>query len=278
MSRIIQLKPLLEHHYNAFDRTKISPDPLQFLHKFKNEKDIEIIGFISSVFAYGNVTQIINILNKITAFLGRHPHKKIKELNNDEIKSLFKNIFHRFYTGKDIVSLFIILNRVLNEFGSVKNLFMKGYDDSQPNLKIPIKSFRENILLIAKANKIQITPGILFMFADPYNGSACKRMNLFLRWMVRKDELDFGLWASPSGRRDGIPPSKLIIPVDTHIAQICRSLNITKRKNISWLMAEEITENLKKFDPVDPVKYDFAVCHIGIRGLNFNVNPAKRRS
>nr|MBP9121411.1 TIGR02757 family protein [Ignavibacterium sp.] len=93
-------------------------------------------------------------------------------------------------------------------------------------------------------------------------GSACKRMNLFLRWMVRKDELDFGLWKE-------ISTSKLVIPVDTHIARISRSLNLTKRKNADWKMAEEITLNLKRFDAEDPIKYDFAICHIGIRKLKF---------
>ena len=108
----------------------------------------------------------------------------------------------------------------------------------------------------------KVTQGIKFMFPLPSKGSVCKRMNLFLRWMVRKDELDFGLW-------DEIDKSKLIIPVDTHIARICRKLKLTKKKNINWNMAEEITENLKKYDPDDPVKYDFAICHIGMRKLRF---------
>ena len=100
------------------------------------------------------------------------------------------------------------------------------------------------------------------MFPLPELGSACKRMNLFLRWMVRKDELDFGLW-------NEISPSKLVIPVDTHIAKISKTLKLTTYKNVSWKMAEQITENLKKFDPSDPLKYDFALCHIGMRKLEF---------
>ena len=87
-------------------------------------------------------------------------------------------------------------------------------------------------------------------------------MNLFLRWMVRKDELDPGIW-------NGVNPDKLVIPVDTHVARICKELRLTTKKNLSWNMAEEITENLKKFDPADPVKYDFAICHIGIRKIKF---------
>ncbi len=100
------------------------------------------------------------------------------------------------------------------------------------------------------------------MFPDPFKGSACKRQNLFLRWMIRKDELDFGLWPE-------IRPDQLIIPVDTHIAKIGKYLKLTNRKIVSWKMAEEITNNLKKFDSNDPVKYDFALCHIGLRKMNF---------
>ncbi len=107
-----------------------------------------------------------------------------------------------------------------------------------------------------------LSRGLKFMFPLPEKGSACKRMNLFLRWMVRKDELDFGLWGE-------IPTSKLIMPVDTHIARICKQLKLTESKNVSWNMAEEITKNLKKFDLNDPVKYDFAICHIGMRKLSF---------
>jgi uncharacterized protein (TIGR02757 family) len=107
---------------------------------------------------------------------------------------------------------------------------------------------------------MKLTDGIKFMFPLPEKGSSCKRMNLFLRWMVRKDELDFGLWK-------GITTDKLIIPVDTHVARICTELGLTSRKNVSWKMAEEITDNLKEFDPVDPVKYDFAICHIGMRKI-----------
>jgi len=98
------------------------------------------------------------------------------------------------------------------------------------------------------------------MFPDPKKGSACKRMNLFLRWMVRKDDMDLGLWGE-------IPTSKLIIPVDTHVARIAKELGLTKQTTANWKMAEEITENLKMFDREDPVKYDFALCHIGMRKL-----------
>jgi uncharacterized protein (TIGR02757 family) len=155
-----------------------------------------------------------------------------------------------------------LLHLAYKEFGSLKKLFLTGYQVTDSNTKNAITNFSNYFLQKAQSKFGSLSRGIVFMFPLPEKGSACKRINLFLRWMVRKDELDIGLWK-------GIPTSKLIIPVDTHIARICRKLKLTKRKNVSWKMAEEITNNLKKFDPDDPVKYDFAICHIGMRKLQF---------
>lgn len=259
-----ELKEKLDYHYEAFDKSKISPDPLQFLHLYKDKQDIEIVGFISSVFAYGNVTQIINSLNLIFNVLGEKPFDFI--INSDEnlLKKYFSNTIHRFYTSKDIQQFFAALNSVLNKEGTLKNLFLRFYFEHQndKNLRDPLSKLSNHFLTDSLLQHKKITPGYRFMFADPLTGSACKRMNLFLRWMIRKDELDFGLW-------NEIPADKLVIPVDTHVARICRELKLTERKNVSWKMAEEITENLKRFDPVDPVKYDFAICHIGMRKMIF---------
>ncbi|MFZ0454860.1 MAG: TIGR02757 family protein [Ignavibacteriaceae bacterium] len=256
------LKEKLDFHYKAFDKSQISPDPLQFLHLYNDVNDIEIAGFISSVFAYGNVRQIINTLNSIFNILGTHPYAFIRDLNKNLLPDHFGTTIHRFYTSKDIQLFFIELNSLINKEGTLKDLFMKFYlkHENDRSLKIPLSEFSNYFIssLFKKYN--QITPGCRFMFADPLTGSACKRMNLFLRWMVRKDDLDFGFW-------NDIPANKLVIPVDTHVARICRELKLTGRKNVSWKMAEEITDNLKKFDPADPVKYDFAICHIGMRKM-----------
>ncbi len=257
------LKQKLDYHYKAFDKTKISPDPLQFLHLFNDEKNIETMGFIASIFAYGNVKQIINTLDKILVITNNHPYEFVINFNKKNYSNKLKGLKHRFYTEEDIALLFSALNKVYGEYGMLKNLFLSFYNSDEPNLKNPVTSFSNYFLkAVSDMGNKKISLGIKFMFPLPYLGSACKRMNLFLRWMIRKDELDFGLW-------NEISPSKLIIPVDTHVARISRSLGLTKRKNVSWKMAEEITQNLKKYDADDPVKYDFAICHIGIRKLIF---------
>ena len=254
------LKEKLEYHYKAFGQNRISPDPLEFLHRYKDNKDIEITGFIASVFAYGNIKQIMRISEMIFLNIGKNPYRFLVDFNRSKEK-LFSGIKHRFYNENDIKVFFSILSGTIRKHGSLENLFMKGYDSKHKNVKNEISAF-SGYFLSQIEKKYELTPGLKFMFPLPEKGSACKRMNLFLRWMVRRDELDFGLWKR-------IPSNKLIIPVDTHIANICKKLKLTGRKSISWLMAEEITENLKKYDQEDPVKYDFALCHIGMRKMEF---------
>ena len=258
----MNLKQKLEHHYKIFNRTKLEPDPLQFLHMFKDEKDIELIGLLASIFAYGNVRQIENAIKKLIKVFNGKPYLFVKNFNLQKDGYKISGIKHRFYTEDDISKLFIILNREIKKYKSIKQIFLQGYNVSDENVKSAISNFSNHLLNSFNQSFGEISNGIKFMFPIPEKGSACKRMNLFLRWMVRKDELDFGLWKE-------IPASKLVIPVDTHIARICKELKLTKGKNVSWQMAEEITRNLKKFDAEDPVKYDFAICHIGIRKLKF---------
>lgn len=258
-----KLKQKLDYHYRFFDKSQLSPDPLEFPHRFGNFYDIEISAFISSTIAYGNIKQIENSLEKLHSVMGKSPYDFVMNFSNNEGEKLLKNFKHRFYTSNNILQLFKILKKVYIKYGSLNNLFFLHYSKEDKNIKNSLSFFSLSFYQLAEEKKIQ-TRILKFMFPDPLKGSACKRMNLFLRWMVRNDELDFGLWKN-------ILPGKLIIPVDTHVAGICKELKLTTRKTVSWNMAEEITENLKKFDPFDPVKYDFAICHIGIRKKDFNL-------
>lgn len=260
----MDLKDKLDFHYKAFDKTNISPDPLQFLHLYSDKKDIEVMGFIASIYAYGNVKQIINTLNKFVEISGDKPYKFISAFSTYKNKQNLQTLYHRFYSYTDVLNLFRVLEIIYEEYGSLKNLFMKYYNSDDVNIKKALSGFSLHFINEIKklTGEKSLSTGTRFMFPLPELGSACKRKNLFLRWMVRKDELDFGLW-------NEIPKNKLLIPVDTHVARICKKLELTGRKNVSWKMAEEITENLKKYDAEDPVKYDFAICHIGMRGLEF---------
>ncbi|MEI7812015.1 MAG: TIGR02757 family protein [Ignavibacteria bacterium] len=258
------LKRKLDYHYKYFDKDKISPDPLEFPRMYQTPMDIEAVGFISSVFAYGRVEQIMSVLNRLVSIIGPNPGEFIINYNIKAQAKLFSDLKHRFYTSYDISILFYILHQVYTHYGSIKRMFLLYYFEQDRNLKEPVSFFSNNMIsLISHEHRgYEVTRGLEFMFPDPAKGSACKRMNLFLRWMVRRDELDFGLWKE-------IPKDKLVIPVDTHVARICSELGLTTLKNVSWKMAEEITENIRRYDRNDPVKYDFAICHIGMRKLKF---------
>ncbi len=256
-----QLRKKLNLAYKSFDKSKISPDPLEFLHRFKDPRDIEISGIISSTFAFGNIKQIISILEKLHKIMGQSPYDFVLNFNINKDRNKFNGIYHRFFTDNDIIALYAVLNEIISNYGSIKYMFLLYYFDKDNNLKNSISFFSQNIKQRLKKYST-LTQGLRFMFPDPLSGSACKRMNLFLRWMIRKDELDFGLWVE-------FLPDKLVIPIDTHIAKISKQIGLTTLKTVSWRMAEEITNNLKKFDNKDPVKYDFALCHIGMRKEKF---------
>uniref|UniRef100_UPI00404B4286 TIGR02757 family protein n=1 Tax=Ignavibacterium sp. TaxID=2651167 RepID=UPI00404B4286 len=247
------LKEKLDFIYQNYSSLNVASDPLQIVHQLNDKKDIEVFAFLASIFSYGNVKQINSTLQRIIELTNSKPYNFIKSYSDNN----HLGIKHRFYSEEDVNRLFILLNQVLKDYKSLYNLFIKGYSDEHKNVKQSISAFSKYFLTNYKQQFGEPSLGIKFMFPLPEKGSACKRMNLFLRWMIRKDKLDFGLWNS-------IPANKLVIPVDTHIAQISKKLKLTNRKNISWIMAEEITENLKKLDEKDPVKYDFSLCHFNM--------------
>ncbi|RPI63737.1 MAG: DUF2400 domain-containing protein, partial [Ignavibacteriales bacterium] len=190
----MNLKHKLEYHYKTFDRTKLEPDPLQFLHMFNDEKDIEVVGLIASIFAYGNVKQIENTLKKFIIVFNGKPYSFIKNFSLSKNSKKISDIKHRFYTEDDLLKLFIILNKEIKKHKSIKQIFLQGYNISDENVKNGISNFSNYFLNSFLETFGKVSAGIKFMFPLPEKGSACKRMNLFLRWMVRKDELDFGLW------------------------------------------------------------------------------------
>lgn len=266
-------KSYLEKLYNVYNRRDSVEDPIQIVKLFQEDENKEILAFISSLYAFGNIKQINSALIKIFRIL--QPSAKKRILDRDYIFYLRKNedINHRFLFHNEFLNILLTLNLVLNEYKSIKNLFLSGYDPEEINLKSAISHFSKKlreyynhsvILFNQKKSNSKIFNKIKdqtenrklkFLFPDPFSNSTCKRMNLFLRWMVRKDNVDFGLWGE-------IKTSQLVIPLDSHIYQIAKFYNLTKKKSPSWNMAFEITEQLKKFDPSDPIKYDFALSHL----------------
>ncbi len=262
-----KLKECLEPLYEKFEESYLYSDPLGFVHKFDDPKDIEVAGFIAAGFAFGSVSQILKVINKIDKIVNHEFYEFALNFDIAECSKLFKGFYYRFIKEQDIIILFSILSEMLKKYGSIEKFFMEGYNPSDLNLKNAIISFSERAIKLADFSHVYnglVVPKdskAHFFFTSPFNNSPCKRMNLYLRWMIRNsDNLDFGIWPD-------IQPYQLIMPVDTHIGRISQYIGLTKRKNPSFRMAEEITNNLKKLDHFDPIKYDFAITRLGILNL-----------
>jgi uncharacterized protein (TIGR02757 family) len=256
--KLNQLRCILERLYKKYNhRRLIPPDPLQFVYRYKSKADREIAGLISATLAYGRVEQIENDLNNLLGRMGRSPYDFTINFNSEKRKKLL-TFKHRFNTGSDIADLLTILKTVLEKYGSIEKVFLEGYRKEDESIIPALTNFCNRLYLMYE-NKLErrVSKGFQFLIASPANGSVCKRLNMFLRWMVRRDDVDPGLWKS-------IDKSKLIVPVDVHIARLCKILGLYKRKTVTLKAAVEITESFKLIEPADPVKYDFALSRIGI--------------
>ncbi|MBR1616755.1 TIGR02757 family protein [bacterium] len=220
----------------------IKDDPIQFPHLFKDKKDIEIASFISSLFAFGRRTMFIQKLREIFN-LNSTPLGLILDYK----KYNFDEFVYRFIKSKDLIELLKILNKLyVQDKSSLEELFFEK------------KNRFQNVCDYFYSNcDCSNSLGFCFMFAKPENNSALKRMNMFLRWMVRDGEVDFGIW-------NFISKSELLIPLDTHVARLSRQFGLLKRKQNDFRAVIELSEKLKEFDPNDPVKYDFALFGLGV--------------
>lgn len=255
------LRHVLDQFYADFDFAGTAArDPIEFPRSYTRAEDKELSGFIAASFAYGNVNLFKPVVRTLLSKMGESPHEFIVQFDVGKQRKLFAGIKYRFNENDDIISLFFILHKILKKSGSIEAVFRKHYHDDDGNIGNAL------IGLIDAMLEVDTTPvygdnvkpaGLLQFIPSPRKGSACKRMNLYLRWMIRDRDIDFGIWK-------GIPKNKLIIPLDTHISRISKCLGFTSRKSQDWKMAVEITESLKKLDPEDPLKYDFALCHQGI--------------
>ena len=231
-------------------RNLIKPDPLQFIYNYSDSRDMEIVGLLSAALAYGRVEQIQKSLIKLFGIIGEKPSEFVLNLNQSKRKKL-QDFKHRFNTGDDISDLLELLKTIIKKYGSIENYFLQGYNESDENIIPALTTFSDS-LLNNNSNK-----GLGYLLVSPSNGSACKRMNLFLRWMVRNDDVDSGIWKS-------IDKAKLIVPIDVHMGRLCRFLGFHDKNTISLKTAIEITKHFSEIEPDDPVKYDFALSRIGI--------------
>jgi uncharacterized protein (TIGR02757 family) len=238
-------------------RQYVHPDPVEFLYDYALPEEREIVGFLASALAYGRVRQINNSVSRVLQVMGASPLHFLLHTSRGSIRKLFADFSHRFATGDNLAALLSGAGSLVARHGSLQAAFLDGYSEKDDNVLPALSNFANAIVAVAPDD-----PGHLLPL--PARGSACKRLNLFLRWMVRQDAVDPGGWYQ-------IPTSHLIIPLDTHMHRLGLKLGFTHRKQGNMITALEVTEGFKAMSPHDPVRYDFILTRLGVWGKVANL-------
>jgi uncharacterized protein (TIGR02757 family) len=248
------LKIFLDKKYKEYNRKDfIANDPVCIPHLFTKKQDIEIMGFIASVLAWGQRITIINKCSELITRMDNAPHDFMVHHKENDLKKML-GFKHRTFNDTDLLYFISFFSWFYKKSDSLENAFVASEKYTEENTGKALVDFHE--LFFSMEDFPERTRKHI---STPLRKSACKRLNMYLRWMVRKDNkgVDFGIW-------NKINPSQLICPCDVHVERVARKLGLIVRPQADWLTAIELTENLKKFDPKDPVKYDFALFGLGI--------------
>ncbi len=271
----MSLKPGLDSLYESFNVADSATDPVQVLRRYDHPADREIVAFLASGLAFGRVASVLASIERVLVAMAPSPAAFVREFRAARDGRCLQPLVHRWTRGPDLVALILILRHMLRTAGSLEGFFAAGHDASASDITGGLESFttRARSVNVAPAygGSVPVRPGVHYFFPRPSAGSACKRLNLFLRWMVRRDSVDPGGWTS-------VRPAQLVVPLDTHIIRVGRCLRLTKRTSPGWKMAAEITAGLRALDPVDPVRYDFALCHLGMmKACGFGTKQGSRQ-
>ena len=246
-------RSLLNRLYRKYNHPQfISPDPLEILYRFDDPRDREIAGLVAALLAYGGVKQIARSAGDAVGRMGPSPRRFVERASAGDMRSTFRGFRHRWTQDSDLVALLSGVQRVLAEHGSLEKAFVAGLNPCDETVLPALAGW------IVRLRSGSSSPS-RDLLSCPRRGSACKRLNLFLRWMVRHDEVDPGLWK-------GVPPSKLIVPLDLHMHRIARAWKLTRRATPDLKAALELTAAFRAICPDDPVKYDFALTRAAMRG------------
>lgn len=256
----MDLAATLESFHRERNALFLGNDPLQFPRSYKEDQDRELMALLCALLAYGRADIICRNLAVLCERLGPSPARTIDQLSPESARELMGGFKHRFHGEEDLADLLIALRNIRSEHGTLYRLFNTGDYPSSPDITQGLERFSTTLLSHCSLHRKEakgFSP-LGHFFPRPSGGSACKRLCMFLRWVIRPDDgIDLGLWKD-------ISTARLIIPIDTHTARISRLLGLTRRTTADWRMALEVTEALRAFDPSDPVRYDFALAHLGI--------------
>ena len=256
----VNLKARLDELYDAYNAEHVVSDPIWIVRRFTQRDDLEIVGFCAAALAFGRVQSVLNSIEGLLQVMGPRPAQYVRAFEPSRDRQALDHLVHRWTRGVDLAALVWILRQMIDASGSIEGFFADGLDSRHETVEQALNSFSTRacaLNLEAVYGRMSSKPGVTYFFARPSSGGACKRLNLFLRWMVRDDAVDLGVWTR-------VKPSQLVVPLDTHVIRVGRCLRLTKYKSPGWRMAADITTALRALDPEDPVKYDFSLCHIGM--------------
>lgn len=251
-----EIKYLLDDRYRRYNHFDfIETDPIQIPHTFGKKEDIEISGFLTATIAWGQRSTIIKNARKLMAQMDNAPHDFITNATEADLE-IFSDFKHRTFNAVDCRFFIRSLQKIYAQHGGLEGVFSTAYRNEQ-SIAAALISFRKVFFETMHENRSEKH------LSDVNRNSSAKRLNMFLRWMVRSDEsgVDFGLWKN-------IPASALMLPLDVHTGDVARALGLLNRTQNDWKAVEEITNVLRSFDPIDPVKYDFALFNYGVYELD----------
>jgi uncharacterized protein (TIGR02757 family) len=254
------LKPALDQLYADFNVQESVADPIWRVRRYGRPDDQEVVAFIASALAFGRVQSVLNSIDGMLAVMGPSPAAFVRNFDPARDRLVFKRLVHRWTNGADFAALVLIMREMLRRSGSIEGFFVEGLPDGAVDVGAALQSFSSRALEIDVTpvyGRRKPKPGVAYFFSRPSSGGACKRLNLFLRWMVREDRVDLGVWKK-------VKPGQLIVPLDTHVIRVGQCLQLTKLKSPGWRMAADITAGLRAIDPVDPIRFDFSICHLGM--------------
>lgn len=254
------LKARLDEQYEQFNHADSVSDPIQLVRRFPRPADREIVGFCAAALAFGRVQSVLNSIEGLLQVMGPSPSTYVATFQPRRDRSSLDHLVHRWTKGVDLAALVWLLRQMLDSHGSIEAFFVDGADPAAETIEQALDAFSRRACALdrrAVYGRTAPKPGVAYFFSRPTSGGACKRLNLFLRWMVRRDDVDLGVWSK-------IKPAQLIVPLDTHVIRLGRCLRLTRYASPGWRMAADITAALRALDPADPVKYDFSLCHIGM--------------
>jgi uncharacterized protein (TIGR02757 family) len=236
----------------------LETDPLPIVRRFRSPEDRETVGLLTALLSYGRVSAIRTHVEEVLAPMGGSPALFVRGFDLRRDAGPFLGLRYRFHAGRDLVSVLAALGALLRTHGGLENLFLGRGGDTRSRLSGFVREFRRAAPAGARTGALADSPGLRFLLPSPDAGGACKRWNLFLRWMVRPDDgIDCGVWSS-------VAPAELVAPLDTHLSRIGRRLGLLESRAASWAAAERLTRGLRRFDARDPTRFDFPLCRLGI--------------